>query len=104
MSFSIRYRTARKAHRCEECRCRSILPGHRYEIYTVFPGDDVCNPDRPMQLKRCLSCPGEHDIGVWLTARACGTFCHGVTPCARPFGHLGACSCRDRDHVEEGAA
>lgn len=95
MAETVKVRTARKPHRCEECCWRSILRGHRYEVHTVFPGHDVLNPDRPIQLKRCLACASARDDGAPLTADACGRYCHGRTPCAKPFDHNGECSCRE---------
>lgn len=94
MATAIRVRTARKPHRCEECRTRAIAPGHRYEIHTAFPGHDVLNPDRPIQLKRCMGCAIERGIEAAHSGNACSTYCHGLEPCARPFGHVGDCSCR----------
>lgn len=91
---AIRARTARKAHRCEECRWRSILPGHRYEIHTIFPGHDVVSPDRPITLKRCMGHAIAADVAAAFSGRACGTYCHALEPCVRPFGHVGDCSCR----------
>jgi hypothetical protein len=93
-AICIRYRTARKAHRCEGCLRRAIAPGHRYEVHTIFPGHDVLSPRQPFQLKLCLACAVEHDEGAHLAAEACGAICHGY-PCALPFGHAGDyCSCR----------
>lgn len=93
--ITVAARTARKVHRCEDCRWRSIAPGHRYEIHTVFPGHDIISTDKPVALKRCMACAIDADVVAAHTGDACGTYCHGVTPCARPFGHVGDCSCRE---------
>ena len=102
-NMTVKVRTARKAHRCEECHRTAIGAGHRYQIHTAFPGHDVLNPDRPIQLKRCMGCAIERDVIAAHTGDACGTFCCGTEPCARPFGHTGDCSCR-QDAVDAARA
>lgn len=95
MNETIKVRTARIKHKCEDCRRWTIAPGHRYEIHTVFPGHDVVCPDRPISLKRCIACAAASGVENVHAASACGTYCHGLIPCALPFGHVGDCSCRD---------
>ena len=74
---------------------QTILPGHRYARHLVSAGDEVCGGDRPWTMIECVACLERRKYGAaTLEAGACGTFCHGDTPCARPFRHDGEHSCR----------
>lgn len=84
--------TARLAHFCSDCQWRGqqevpvIAPGHRYLRHVGFPGEDGVSGDRPWVVRECIACAGERDdTDPLLVADACGTFCHGTTPCALPF-------------------
>lgn len=93
-----RARTARTVRWCEHCNRHSILPGHRYLIHTLFPGHDACPPDRPVQLAECTAHAFERHEDYRLDV--CGTYCHGIEPCARPFRHDGEHSCREEALAE----
>ncbi|WP_326564535.1 hypothetical protein [Micromonospora peucetia] len=87
-------RTARIAHRCDDCRRQTIAPGHRYLRHVAFPGDDVNQSNRPYTNTECVAClSGRDPAGPLLTAGACATFCHGDVPCARPLNHDGDHQC-----------
>jgi hypothetical protein len=86
--------TARRPYECDTCYwtaslrgVATILPGHRYLLHTAFPGDPGFEEgERPARNKECIACAGERDLADQLVAGACGTFCHGTTPCALPIG------------------
>jgi hypothetical protein len=102
------YRTARKAHLCDSCHwvpslrgVPTILAGHRYLEHKTFPGDEGFEEGaRPVVNRECIACAVERDYGSDLMAGACGSFCCGDKPCARPVGHdlNHACS-RDAEYV-----
>ncbi len=81
-------RTARKAHDCSFCRTE-IPAGHRYLVHVGFPGEDgMEEATRPWRARECVYCGSDRgDTDPLLLADACGTFCCGDTPCARPFKH-----------------
>lgn len=96
--------TARTAHFCSGCQMHAreydvpvIAPGHRYLRHVGFPGDEGVSGDRPWVLRECVACASEREeTDLLLVAKACGTFCHGTTPCALPFergapGHQHSC-------------
>jgi hypothetical protein len=89
--------TARAAHYCSGCQMHATLdetpaiqPGHRYLRHVGFPGDDGVSGERPWVLRECIACAGEREESdPLIIARACGTYCHGTTPCALPFQPAG---------------
>ncbi len=104
------YRTARKSHLCDWCHWTpslrgvpTILPGHRYLLHKAFPGDEGYEAGtRPATNKECIDCAVERDYGVDLSAGACGRFCCGDKPCARPVHHRGDHSCvRDAQRIDQ---
>jgi hypothetical protein len=96
--------TARIAHFCSFCQMHSsedavpvIQPGHRYLRHVGFPGDDGVGGERPWVLRQCITCASEKDDFTPVQFGACGSFCHGTTPCSLPFvpGAMNhECSCR----------
>lgn len=102
MTTVIRTHTARVAHFCEGCHpvpsehdTPTIAPGHRYLLHTAFPDGDLNVGDRPYSVKECIACLSTRDSAApLLEAGACATYCHGVTPCARPFRHDGDHECK----------
>lgn len=93
MSTAVRARTARKAHRCETCRHRSIAPGHRYLLHTLFPGD-INSSGRPWVSKECIACVEKREEGDGLlVADACSSFCCALEPCALVIRHAGDHHC-----------
>jgi hypothetical protein len=53
----------------------------------VFPGDDGFEDiTRPQSVRECASCAIERDGDTAIQYGICGTYCHGTTPCALPFG------------------
>jgi hypothetical protein len=89
-------RTARKGHACEGCHLAGrtgnvIAPGHRYLVHRVYAdGYAVAVGTHPYELKECASCAVHRDHGADVgPLAACGTYCHGLDPCALPFGHGG---------------
>lgn len=101
MTATVRARTARKAHLCEGCHWTpslrgqpTIAPGHRYLLHTAFPDGDEITAEHPYSLKECVSCAEEREYAAaTIVAGACGTFCCGDVPCARPHPHDGEHSC-----------
>lgn len=101
MTATVQARTARVPHLCDSChwvtgrRGRPLIaPGHRYLRHVAFPDNMVNQSGHPVAHLECVSCASERDSNAaLLDAGACGTFCCGVTPCARPFRHSGDCSC-----------
>jgi hypothetical protein len=103
-------RTARKPFYCSKCQWRAteddtpvIAPGHRYLRHVGFPGEDGVSGERPWVLRECVACAVETDDAAHLDAGACGSYCHGTTPCALPFqkgapGH--ECQCRECARLE----
>ncbi|MEK8108680.1 hypothetical protein NKG94_34605 [Micromonospora sp. M12] len=60
----------------------------------MFPGD-INTSGKPWTSIECVACAAERDDSApMLLANACGTYCHGVTPCARPFRHEGDHECQ----------
>ncbi|MFI6228601.1 hypothetical protein ACIBCR_14970 [Micromonospora echinospora] len=102
MTTTIKARTARIPHLCDGCHWTpslrgvpTIAPGHRYLRHTAFPGDEVNETVRPYTNTECIACLAERDPAApLLLGDACSTFCCGVVPCARPFGHDGGHECR----------
>jgi hypothetical protein len=95
MSTAVLARTARREHRCTDCR-RRIRVGHRYLRHILFPGHDANSSTRPLVLKECMACSADRDGHTpLLVANACSSYCHGTNPCARPFKHTGDCECQD---------
>jgi hypothetical protein len=97
MATTVKAVTARKRHRCDESwgDIHFIAPGHRYLRHVAFPGDDVNGSDQPWVLRQCVACAEDREYAAgMLTAGACSTFCHGMTPCALPLKHDGDHSCR----------
>lgn len=94
MATTTKARTARKAHRCDDCRRRAIAPGHRYLRHVLFPGD-INTSGKPWTSIECVACAADRDdTAPLLAAGACATYCCGDLPCARPFGHDLDHSCR----------
>lgn len=92
---TVKARTARTGHLCENCGWKSILPRHRYLLHTGFPSDDYVSSEAPYSVKECVACAIDRDYGADLgPLAACGTYCCGETPCAQPVGHDGDHSCR----------
>lgn len=107
--------TARIAHACENCHwvpslrgTKSILPGHRYLLWTAFPRDDGFDAlERPFSIRECATCAIERDDFTATSFGICGSFCHGVNPCVLPFergapGH--ECVCRECAKTPGGAS
>lgn len=103
MATTIQARTSRIDRLCDSCHFvaslrgkPTIAAGHRYLRHVAFPGDEVNRSHRPFSNTECVACASERDeYAPMLLAGACATFCHGVTPCARPFGHDGDHSCKE---------
>jgi hypothetical protein len=99
MTSTVKGVTARKLHQCGICRGWVIMPGHRYLRHVEFPGD-INSSGRPWVGRECIDCAvavsesSTVDDPLML-AGACGTFCHGVTPCALDGDHTGEHSCRE---------
>lgn len=102
MSTTTRARTARKPHLCDGCHWTpslrgkpTIALGHRYLLHTAFPDGEINQSNRPYTNTECVACAADRDgHAPLLDAGACGTFCHGETPCALPFRHDGDHCCR----------
>jgi hypothetical protein len=97
----VKARTARKSHLCDTCHwvaslrgTPTILPGHRYLLYTTFPEGphgEINQSARPYTSTECVACAEKRGLSYGL---ACCTFCCGDTPCAKPTKHDGDHSCR----------
>lgn len=102
MTTIVRAVTARIPHPCDFCYWTSDLrgvptigPGHRYLRHVTFPDDDVNQSGHPVVHTECVACVCERDTSAGLlVAGACSTFCCGDVPCARPFPHDDAHTCR----------
>lgn len=106
--------TARVAHFCALCQMHAsedavpvIQPGHRYIKAVGFPGEEGVTGTRPFVVRSCIACGTESDDFTPVQFGACGSYCHGTTPCSLPFqrgapGH--ACSCRVCCVLEGGGA
>lgn len=104
MSTTVKVRTARVPHMCEECQwtpglrgVATILPGHRYLRHVAFPDGEINTSDRPHVINECVACAAEREqryAHAWIDTGACLTFCCSTTPCARPIRHNGDHECR----------
>jgi hypothetical protein len=100
--MTITFRTARIAHLCDTCHwtpslrnVATILPGHRYLLHKAFPGGEGSEEAvHPYTNNECIACALERSYGEDLAAGACGSFCCGDVPCAKPVHHQGNHSCR----------
>lgn len=100
MSTTVKARTARIAHLCENCHWipslrgqATIAPGHRYLAHTAFPSAEMpC--DAPWRIAECVACATGRGYAPGPPTGACLTHCCGDMPCAKPEQHDGNHSCR----------